>query len=159
MYCTTLDGNNIHLTAYRDEDRCYNINVVSQETYITHDFSNLTLDTDEGNYESIEISMVLEEPKEIPDLSDTQLLCVPGINSPPDAMEDSVSSSLSEFDGFHSDDLYELTKSKNIPGVNSKIDVTVSPISFSSEFEGFHSDDLYNLSSITNTPTRNTDPP
>ena len=70
-YCTMLYGNNIHSTAYHDEDRCHNINVVSQETYITHDFSNLTLDTDEHNYKSIEISMVLEEPEEIPHLSDT----------------------------------------------------------------------------------------
>ena len=152
-----LYGNNTQSTAYRDEDRCHNINIETQETYITHEFLNLTLDNDEDNYESIEVSMVLEEPEEIPHLSDTQLPCVPGINSPPDTMIDSVSSSSSEFDGFHSDDLYELTDSMNIPGVISKIDVTVSPSSSSSKFEGFHSDDLYNLSSITNTPTRDID--
>ena len=156
-YCTMLDGNYTHLTTYRDEDQHHNVNVVSQEMDITHDFSNLILGTEEDNYESIEISMVWDEPREISNLSDTQLLCVLSINSPANAIEDSVSSSLSEFDGFHSDDLYELTESKDIPGVNSKIDVIVSPSSSSSEFEGFYSDDLYSLSSITNTPTRDTD--
>ena len=72
---------------------------------------------------------------------DTNVSHIPGVNSTPTTMNSNTqSSSSSDFEGFHTDDIVH-----SIPPAMSKHSTT--PSSSSSEFEGFHSDDIYEISS------------
>ena len=159
-YCVTLNGKNTPLTVYPDEYSCRNTYVDTGEMHITSELSNLTLNNDDDRYEPIEVSMVLEEATELLNASPP---CVLGVNYTLDIRTNTLSSSSSEFDGFHSDNLHEVTSHHNTtsmstPSVNKSFHTSISTCSSSSsEFEGFHSDDLYDISSHPlNTPSGDT---
>ena len=83
---------------------------------------------------------------------DTNVSHVPGINStPPVTNSNNLSSSSSDFEGFHTDDIVNSTAP-----IVSRNSITLS--SSSSQFEGFHSDDIYEISSQLITTERSSTP-